>query len=298
MHAVRDCEVHLERDVDCAANQVGEVRVAPRRSCRGAAFCREGAVESTVAVEGLSQGYGRVVVIRDVSLSLSNGVHGLLGPNGAGKTTLMTTLATVTSPRAGKLLLFGREVRTPADARKARERLGFLPQSFSFAPRFTVQEFLEYAAWTKRVPGATLKRAVDLAIQQLELGDHRNRRLGQLSGGLLQRAGIAQALVNNPSILLLDEPTVGLDPEQRLMFRRILSGLSEITILLSTHLVEDIAATCSRVVVLDRGDIVFDGAIGDLSALGRNGRKPPGSSDLEGGYLHLVSRDRQGGDST
>ena len=248
-------------------------------------------MRTRLRTEGLVQGYGRRDVIRGVDLDLGSGIHGLLGPNGAGKTTLLTTLATVAPPRAGRLTVMGRPVTSGARAREARAHIGFLPQGFAFSPRFTVREFVEYVAWTKVMPRRSVDAAVDDALHRTDLRAQRDTRLGALSGGMLQRAGIAQALVNDPAVLVLDEPTAGLDPEQRFAFRTLLTTLTDKTVVLSTHLVEDVAATCDRVLVLDDGRITFDGSVADLAMVGGAGTGSTGqqSSALEQGYLRTIA---------
>lgn len=224
-----------------------------------------------------------------MDVNLTEGVYGLLGPNGAGKTTLLTTLATVAPPRSGDLTIDGIKVTGPKSARQARRVIGYLPQSFSFSPSFTVHDFLHYVAWTKDMPHAQAVVAVPEAIQQVGLGDRIGAKLGSLSGGMLQRVGIAQALVNRPRLLLLDEPTVGLDPEQRIEFRRLLDSLESTTVLLSTHLVEDVVASCAQVLVMNRGQIRFAGSVQNMKEMaGESSADDPSMSELDRAYLHIV----------
>ncbi|HEX8630979.1 MAG TPA: ATP-binding cassette domain-containing protein, partial [Catenuloplanes sp.] len=182
---------------------------------------------------------GRHLAVTDLDLALGVGVYGLLGPNGAGKTTLMRALATVSRPAGGQLELLGEPVHAQGDLRRVRRALGYLPQAFGYYRWFTVREFVEYLAWLKEMPARDIPAAAQRAIDRVDLSDRADRRLRTLSGGMLRRVGIAQAIVNDPAILLLDEPTAGLDPEQRLTFRALLRDLGTDTcVVVSTHLVE------------------------------------------------------------
>jgi ABC-type multidrug transport system ATPase subunit len=171
-----------------------------------------------------------------------------------------------------------------------RCRTGFLPQTFGYVPSFTVEEFVAYAGWLKGLSRARLDAAVRTAVERVNLGAERRKALGRLSGGMLRRVGIASAIVHEPELLLLDEPTAGLDPDQRMDFRALLGRLGERgTVLLSTHLIEDVAATCTDVVVIRDGAIVFSGRTSELA-----GRGDPGAttgSALERGYAALAIRE-------
>src|SRR5262249_45615790 len=192
-----------------------------------------------IHAQGLRGGAGRRMAVDGLDLSMDTGVHGLLGPNGAGKTTLMRSIATVLRPAGGTLTLLGQTVGGRIDLRSLRRQIGYLPQEFGFYRRFTMREFIEYVAWLKEVPAAEIPGAVQRAIDRVGLADRADHRMRTLSGGMVRRAGIAQAIVNDPQILLLDEPTAGLDPDQRLQFRALLRELGTDTcVLVSTHLVE------------------------------------------------------------
>ncbi|MFI7023084.1 ATP-binding cassette domain-containing protein [Micromonospora sp. NPDC049900] len=248
---------------------------------------------TTVQAEGLRVRTGRYVAVDGVDLDLGAGVHGLLGPNGAGKTTLIRALATVLPPHHGRLRLLGQPMEGRPDLRAVRRALGYLPQEFGYYPRFTVAEFVEYMAWIKDVPRGRRRRAVRNAVERVGLADRADSRLKALSGGMLRRAGIAQAIVNEPELLLLDEPTVGLDPQQRLDFRALLRDLGERScVVVSTHLVEDVAAACTSVVLADAGRIVFHGTPDDIAAAG--GPDDAGDSPIERGYSALITRHRAG----
>src|SRR5262245_54785965 len=231
---------------------------------------------------------GRRMAVDGVDLALTTGVHGLLGPNGAGKTTLVRALATVLRPAGGDLDLLG-----GAPLRHVRRRLGYLPQEFGFYRRFTVREFVEYLAWLKEMPKADVPGAVQRAIERVGLTDRADDKMRTLSGGMQRRAGIAQAIVNDPSILLLDEPTAGLDPDQRLDFRALLRELGiDTCVLVSTHLVEDVVAACTDVLLIDEGRLVMRGVPADLTAAGGDGSS--GDSPAERGYSTILRQHRAG----
>ncbi|WP_433528884.1 ABC transporter ATP-binding protein [Micromonospora sp. CA-263727] len=245
----------------------------------------------TVHTEGLQVRAGRHLAVDGLDLTLTTGVHGLLGPNGAGKTTLMRALATVLTPSGGRLTLLGHPVDGRSDLRPVRRALGYLPQHFGFYPRFTVREFVGYMAWLKEMPKAAIPAAVQRSIDRVGLTAKADARLKTLSGGMLRRAGIAQAIVNDPRILLLDEPTVGLDPEQRLDFRELLRDLgTDSCVLVSTHLVEDVAAACTDVVLMNEGRLVWRGTPEVLTAQGDEGHA--GDSRAERGYSAILRQHR------
>jgi ABC-2 type transport system ATP-binding protein len=234
---------------------------------------------------------GRRRAVDGLHLGLSTGVHGLLGPNGAGKTTLMRALSTVVKPAGGELRLLGADATDGGALRPLRRRLGYLPQHFGFYPRFTVREYVEYMAWLREMPAAAIPGAVQRSIERVRLADRADSRLKSLSGGMLRRVGIAQAIVNDPALLLLDEPTVGLDPEQRVEFRTLLRELgADSCVVVSTHLVEDVVAACTDVVLVDDGTLVFQGLPADLVRLGEQGGT--GDSPAERGYTTLLNRHR------
>jgi ABC-type multidrug transport system ATPase subunit len=244
-----------------------------------------------VQAEGLRVRAGSHLAVDGLDLALGTGVHGLLGPNGAGKTTLMRSLATVVKPAGGRLTLLGQTVDGRADLRRVRRGLGYLPQQFGFYPRFTVREFVEYMAWLKEMPKAVVPGAVQRAIERVGLAARADSRMKTLSGGMLRRAGIAQAIVNDPEVVLLDEPTVGLDPEQRLDFRTLLRELGvDSCVLVSTHLVEDVVVACTDAVMINQGRLVYQGTPDGLIAQGGEG--DAGDSPAERGYSALLRRYR------
>jgi ABC-2 type transport system ATP-binding protein len=209
-----------------------------------------------LSIEGVSKRYaGQRWGLRDMQLELQPGVVGLLGPNGAGKSTLMRILATVTKPTEGRVLWNGTDIAKAPDP--LRSVLGYLPQDFGVYPHLTALEFLEYLAAVKGLDAPSARRRIDELLAVVNLGDVRNRPLGGFSGGMKQRVGIAQALLNDPQLLIVDEPTAGLDPEERVRFRNLLSELSgERIVILSTHIVSDIEAIATDIAVLGEGKLL------------------------------------------
>ncbi len=241
-----------------------------------------------VELTGLTRRFGHTQAVAGVTLEAGPGVFGLLGPNGAGKTSLLRMMATVLPPTAGTLRLLGRDPGGFGPRREIRRRLGYLPQSLGYYPGFTVAEFVEYFALLKDMPPRTVPRAVAAAIEHVGLGDRARATLRTLSGGMLRRAGIAQAIVNEPELLLLDEPTAGLDPEQRVAFRGLLREAGQrATVIVSTHLVEDVGAACDRVALMSGGRLLFDGTPAELSGLGTG--HTAGDAPLERGYAAVLA---------
>src|SRR5580700_3151192 len=223
---------------------------------------------AAVRVDGLSRRYGATRALDEVDLTLERGITGVLGPNGAGKTTLLSILATVGEPDAGRVSVFGLDPRQTAERVEIRRRLGYLPQELGYHRHFTVAAFLDYVAILKEITDRR-RRAEEVArvLAVTGLEDRARSRIRTLSGGMRQRLGIAQALLGDPDLLILDEPTGGLDPEQQLRFREMLSNLpGDPVILLSTHQVEDVSAICPEVVVLLDGQVRFTGTPAELAA--------------------------------
>ncbi len=244
-----------------------------------------------VEITRVTRRFGRTMAVRGITLTAGPGVLGLLGPNGAGKTTLLRMMATVVPPSSGRMRLLDRDPGLYRPRQEIRRRLGYLPQSLGYYPGFTIGEFVEYFALLKEVPPARMRTAVSAAIERVELGDQAKARLRTLSGGMLRRVGIAQAIVNEPDLLLLDEPTAGLDPEQRVAFRALLRDLGQhATVVVSTHLVEDVGAACARVALMDRGTIVYTGTPAELTARGVG--HSSGDAPLERGYSAVLAAAR------
>jgi ABC-type multidrug transport system ATPase subunit len=240
---------------------------------------------------GLSRRFRRRQAVSEVDLSIGPGVFGLLGPNGAGKTTLLRILATALPPDAGTVRLLGRDPAEHHDRRQIRRRLGYLPQALGYYPNFTVHEFVEYFALLKEMPTQQARTATARAIERVGLGGRARSKLRTLPGGMLRRAGIAQAIVNDPELVLLDEPTAGLDPEQRVEFRALLREMAtNATVLVSTHLVEDVGAACDQVALMHDGRIAFQGSPEALIARGEG--FAVGDAPLERGYAAVLAQAR------
>ena len=245
-----------------------------------------------IELSDITRRFGRNVAVNRVSLEVGPGVLGLLGPNGAGKTSLLRMLATILPPSSGQLRLLERDPGKPAARREIRRRLGYLPQNLGYYPSFTVVEFVEYFALLKEMPPHRVPKAVAAAVETVDLGGKAKAKLRTLSGGMLRRVGIAQAIVNDPELLLLDEPTAGLDPEQRIAFRALIRDLGQAaTVIVSTHLVEDVGAACSEVALMSDGQIVFRGTPAELTARGEAGHGI-GDAPLERGYSAILSAAR------
>ncbi len=206
-------------------------------------------------IRHVTKRYRDKMAAADVSLTLTAGVWGLLGANGAGKTTLMRMLAGILRPTEGQILCDGVEIGALGAA--YREKLGYLPQEFGFYPEFTVQDYLEYMAALKGLPRAEAARQIDALLERVSLAEVRRKKIVKLSGGMKRRVGIAQALLNDPEILILDEPTAGLDPGERVRFRNLLSEFAqERIVLISTHIVSDVEYIAAENAVMKDGKII------------------------------------------
>lgn len=208
-----------------------------------------------LTITDLTKCYGKKTAVDHVNLELSPGIIGLLGPNGAGKTTLIRLLCDLISPDAGAVLLNGENIRTQGES--YRDILGYLPQKVGYYPWFTAEKYLMYIAALKGLSPSDAERKTASLLEQIGLYDERKKRLGAYSGGMIQRIGIAQALLNDPKILILDEPTAGLDPQERIRFRTMIAGLArDRLVILSTHIVSDVEHIATEVVMLRSGRIV------------------------------------------
>ena len=215
----------------------------------------------TVALKNVTKSYGSTRAVDDVSLDIGVGVTGLLGPNGAGKTTLMRLVATVMSPTSGEVHCLGADPSDAGGRLAIRRKLGYFPQEPGYYVNLSAFAFVDYIAILKEMTDRRARHVeVRRVLEQVGLQDVMHKRIKSLSGGMRRRVIVAQTLLGNPELLVLDEPTAGLDPEQRLRFREIVSAIGEReTVLLSTHQTEDVAALCQRVVVMDRGRVLYDG---------------------------------------
>jgi ABC-type multidrug transport system ATPase subunit len=255
-----------------------------------------------IQIRQLSKVYrGGVRALSDLDLDLGTGMFGLLGPNGAGKTTLMRILAGILRPTGGTLTIGGEDCSTERARTAVKRILGYLPQDLGMYPDLSAREFLDYIGILKGLDDARARRKrVEELLALVGLSDVSGRKLKTYSGGMRRRVGIAQALLNDPHLLIVDEPTSGLDPEERIRFRNLLAELSggDRTVLLSTHIVEDVAQTAQRLAVLDGGHLIFRGKIAELVAMAQGkvwqvtrsaGGKPDGDLTVIS-TLHLGDR--------
>jgi len=252
----------------------------------------------TITGQGLVMTYGRLRALDGLDLSAGIGVTGLLGPNGAGKTTLLRTLATVAAPKEGRLRILGRDPGQANDRLAIRRSLGYLPQDAGFPRGFTAFEAIDYLAVLKEHTAAGARHEeVRRVLRLVGLHDVATKKVRTLSGGMRRRLALSQTLLGHPELLVLDEPTVGLDPEQRIRFREIISeaGVGR-TVVLSTHQTEDVAAVCSHVVVIDHGRALFAGSVPELVGLAlgrvwvgetRDGRAVAAYRLADGTYRHV-----------
>ena len=242
-----------------------------------------------IRTERLTKRYRRgPVAVNDVDLHIPGGMFGLLGANGAGKTTLMRLLAGVLTPTSGRAVIDGTPLDGVRNRRRVQRMLGYLPQDLGLYPDLTARRFLDYLAILKGVTDRRLRRhAVDRLLDTVALAGDADRKVGTFSGGMRRRLGIAQALIGDPRLLIVDEPTTGLDPTERIRFRNLLTDLArDRTVLLSTHIVEDIASTCPRLAVMARGQLLHTGTTASVVAaatgrtwlldLPRHATPPPG----------------------
>ena len=217
-----------------------------------------------LSIDRLTKHYGRKIAVDCVSTALKPGMYGLLGENGAGKTTLMRMLCAILEPTSGEVLLDGREVS--AMGADYRDLLGYLPQDFGYYPNYTAREFLLYMAALKGIPRNQAKKRVKELLEIVGLQDVETKKIKAFSGGMKQRVGIAQALLNHPKILILDEPTAGLDPKERVRFRNLISDYAKDRIvILSTHIVSDIEAIADEVLLMRKGKLVSQGTVSELT---------------------------------
>ena len=216
-----------------------------------------------VKFNDLTKKFGNFTAVDHLTMTMTNGVYGLLGVNGAGKTTMMRMLCTLLKPTSGSITCNGKDI-FEMDS-EYRNLLGYLPQDFGFYPEFTVKDYLMYIASLKGVRPAVAKKRVKELISKVGLSKVANRKMKKLSGGMKRRAGIAQAMLNNPAILVLDEPTAGLDPNERIRFRNLISELSEERlVLLSTHIVSDIEYIANQIWLMKDGNLVRSGTSDEL----------------------------------
>ena len=215
-----------------------------------------------IVIKNLSKNYGRKAALKNVSVTIHSGMYGLLGRNGAGKTSLMRILATLSVPSGGEVSMNGISIK---ETGKIREIIGYLPQDFSFYRNMSVYDAMDYLSLLSNLPDKIRKERIVSLLEQVNLKENMRTKIKALSGGMRQRLGIAQALLHDPQILIVDEPTAGLDPEERIRFRNLLSEFAEDRIvILSTHISSDVEASCENIGVLDNGKMIWNGATEEL----------------------------------
>lgn len=219
-------------------------------------------MENTIELEHVCKFYGKKQALSDINLTIRQGMFGLLGRNGAGKTTLMKTLAALHEKKSGRITVCGIPIE---QAGKIREITGYLPQDFSMYPNMSVYECLDYLGTLSGMSKGERSRQIDSLLKKVNLAEQRRKKVKALSGGMKRRLGIAQALLHEPKVLIVDEPTAGLDPEERIRFRNLLCEVAEERIvILSTHIVGDIEAACENIAILNEGEILFQGTVSGL----------------------------------
>ncbi|MDR1953928.1 MAG: ATP-binding cassette domain-containing protein [Clostridiales Family XIII bacterium] len=236
-----------------------------------------------IVIENLSKNYGQTCALNDVSLRIGSGVFGLLGRNGAGKTTLLRTLATLLRPSAGSVSVCGANI---SEIQRIRGMIGYLPQDFAFYPGMRVKAALDYMGALSGMSRSLQDERVPLVLKAVNLYDVQKKRVRSLSGGMLKRLGVAQAILHDPKVLIVDEPTAGLDPLERLRFRELLLSFAEDrVVILSTHIVEDIEKACDSVAILEGGKVAYSGSVADFKEKG---------VDIEDAYMRVLAEGNGG----
>lgn len=224
-------------------------------------------MKTEIILKGVNKYYGKKHVLKNVDLTIEAGMFGLLGRNGAGKTTLMKVLATLLPINSGEVSICGLSMKEQG---RIRGIIGYLPQDFSMYGNMTAYEAMDYLGVLSGLNKETRKTRITMLLKQVNLHMHAKIKVKAMSGGMKRRLGIAQAILNDPKVLIVDEPTAGLDPEERVRFRNLLSELAqERIVILSTHIVGDIEATCENIAIMDEGDIIFNGTVSQLLELSR-----------------------------
>ncbi len=219
-------------------------------------------MKTEININNLTKRFGKKTALDGISLQLNNGMFGLLGRNGAGKTTLMRILATLLVPSSGEVMVCGVPINR---AKQVRALIGYLPQEFSIYPNMGVYEAMDYLGVLSNLSRDVRKERIPKLLQMVNLDDCRGIKVKALSGGMKRRLGIAQAILHDPKVLIVDEPTAGLDPEERVRFRNLLCQIAkDRVVILSTHIVEDIEKTCENIAILDSGRIIYNGKLKDF----------------------------------
>jgi ABC-2 type transport system ATP-binding protein len=219
-------------------------------------------MNTEIIIENLSKNFNNVQALKNISLHIEKGMFGLIGRNGAGKTTLIRIITTLLNKSGGNVTVCGIPVEKPKEIRKV---IGYLPQDFSIYPNMRVYESMDYLGVLSGLNKSVRKDRIKALLHEVNLSDSRKLKVKALSGGMKRRLGIAQALLHDPQVLIVDEPTAGLDPEERVRFRNLLRNIAgDRIVLLSTHIVEDIEKTCEKIVVLDNGELIYSGTLTDF----------------------------------
>ena len=242
-------------------------------------------MKNKIEIQNVNKFYGKKQALKDVNLVIHQGMFGLLGRNGAGKTTLMKTLATLHNAKSGKITICGVPVE---HAKEIRGMIGYLPQDFSMYPTMTVKESLEYLGVLSGMNKTLRTERMELLLKRVNLTEHQHKKVKALSGGMKRRLGIAQALLHDPKVLIVDEPTAGLDPEERIRFRNLLCEVAEERIvILSTHIVGDIEATCEQIAIMNNGEILWKGTVSELL---KNAEKKVFTANINRKYLSQIKK--------
>ena len=243
-------------------------------------------MEKKIVIKNVSKFYGRKQALFDIDLTIGQGMFGLLVRNGAGKTTLMKTLAALHRKKGGEITVCGVPIEK---AKEIRAMTGYLPQDFSMYPSMKADEALDYLGALSGIPKAERKKRVTSLLRKVNLIEHRHKKVRELSGGMKRRLGIAQALIHDPTVLIVDEPTAGLDPEERIRFRNLLCEVAEERIvILSTHIVGDIEATCENIAIMDEGKILWKGTVEQLI---ENARGHIFTSNVEKRFMPQIKKE-------
>ena len=243
-------------------------------------------MDNKIVIRKMNKFYGRKQALFDIDLTIEQGMFGLLGRNGAGKTTLMKTIAALHPMKSGEVTVCGVPV---GEAAKIRSMIGYLPQDFSMYPNMRTDEALDYLGALSGIPSKECKQRVEALLTKVNLYEHRSKKVKQLSGGMKRRLGIAQALLHDPKVLIVDEPTAGLDPEERIRFRNLLCETAEERIvILSTHIVGDVESTCENIAIMDEGKILWRGTVRELL---ENARGHVYTANIEKQYMAQVKKE-------
>ena len=243
-------------------------------------------MENRIVIKNMDKYYGRKQALFGIDLTIEQGMYGLLGRNGAGKTTLMKVIAALHKKKDGEVTVCGVPVE---EASKIRSMIGYLPQDFSMYPNMRTDEALDYLGALSGIPSKERRKRVNELLRTVNLIEHRHKKVKQLSGGMKRRLGIAQALIHDPKVLIVDEPTAGLDPEERIRFRNLLCETAEERIvILSTHIVGDIESTCENIAVMDEGRILWKGTVGELL---ENARGHVYTANIEKQYMAQIKKE-------